>query len=137
MLEPRFGHGRHEGLSLRFHECVNDQVFLQASALDRADLLAFVQASLDDFKTSRVDIGLHAANQDDLQAVYQQIESQLTTNSHLQLSRSQFLLLTRAARVWEDYGFSQTKPENYGSLGASKATCETLRDLREQFYDKD
>jgi len=137
MLEPQGGHIRREGLSLRFHDCVNDQVYLEASTEDRRELLAFVQASLDDFKGKRVDISNHAANLDDLKPIYEQIESQLSTNSFLQLSRSQFLLLTRVASVWQDYGFSQVNPENYGTLAASKATCDTLQDLREQLYARD
>ncbi len=111
-----------------------DWVHIDASTDERQELLRFIEASIADIETHVVNISCHAANQDDLELIHQEISRQAHLAGHLELSRENFLCMTRVARVWCDYGFQQTSPNNYAKFPVSIALVLAIRQLRDQYY---
>lgn len=83
----------------------NDEIMrgflhFDASVEERQELLRFLEASLADIDTRRINISCHAANRDDLELIYEEISRQAFSADHLEISRENFLRMTRVAYAW-------------------------------------
>ncbi len=121
-------------MELLSNDLRSDRVHIVASNDERQELLRFIEASIADIDIHAVNISCHAANRDDLELTHQEISRQAFSADYLELSRENFLRITRCAGVWWDYGFQQTSPSNHAKFPVSITLVTAIRQLRGQYF---
>lgn len=124
-----------EGLSMKFKERSEDTVYFDASAQDKAALLAFIEASIDDFDTYTVNISNFGTSMENLQAMHTVISEQSGNDEPVEMSAHLFGQMGIVAGAWKTYGFEHVLPEDHDKLDADKDTVYAVRDMFDECFD--
>ncbi len=132
MVLSNMGDHSGEGLSMKFKERSEDTVYFDASAQDKTALLAFIEASIDDFDTYTVDISNFGTSMENLQAMHSVISEQSGNDEPVEMSTYLFGQMGTVANAWKTNGFEHAFPEDHDKLDADKDTVYAVHDM---FYD--
>ena len=120
-------------LSMKFREMSDDQVFIDATSDQKAELARFIRASID---TDQVEVCTNSGiAPKSLEKIHDKVSSQIDNGEPLVLSRLEFGRICQIGDTWDAYGFQQVHPEQYGKFDVSKQIVDNIGEMYEACFE--
>lgn len=112
---------------MKFIEHTDEIIYFDANAEDKASLLLFIEASINDFDTYTINISNFGTSKKTLEDMHRVVSDQLGNNDTVKMSTYLFGQMGLVAGAWQTYGFEHVLPENHDTLEADKDTVYAVR----------